>query len=377
MKIAIVGAGNAGCITALHYRRYLNGVFTKSANGFQKGECEISIYHSPDKHPIERVGQGTISPIVELIGEVLDIDWNNNPIDATFKNGILYEGWGKKEDKFHHSFKMDEMSMHFVPQKLSNLVLNSGHFDVVEKVINDPEKEIDADVIFDCRGRNNRDKSNYETLINPLNSVLLCKKEGRDSDLLYTRTVATPNGWTFVIPNVDSVSYGYLYNNSITSKEDATEDFLERFNLPEIDGDLTFENYMAKSAFVGERTVLNGNMYGFIEPLEASSMGVYQHICRQAWDCLFGKQPLKISDNNIRQYMKETETFILWLYQYGSKYNTPFWKYAKSLPFKPNDKFKAMLDNPAYKGQYGQWEGWNMDVFKRNCRQKNILNIFI
>ena len=44
---------------------------------------------------------------------------------------------------------------------------------------------------------------------------------------------------------------------------------------------------------------------------------------------------------------------------------------------KPNDKFKAMLDNPTYKGQYGQWEGWNMDVFKRNCRQKNILNIFI
>ena len=344
MKIAIVGAGNAGCITALHYRRYLNGVFTKTANGFQKGECEISIYHSPDKHPIERVGQGTISPIVELISKVLDIDWYNNPIDATFKNGILYEGWGKKTDKFHHSFKMDEMSMHFVPQKLSNLVLNSGHFDVVEKVINDPEKEIDADVIFDCRGRNNRDKSNYETLINPLNSVLLCKKEGRDSDLLYTRTVATPNGWTFVIPNVDSVSYGYLYNNSITSKEDATEDFLERFNLPEIDGDLTFENYMAKSVFVGERTVLNGNMYGFIEPLEASSMGVYQHICRQAWDAIFGKQSRRISDNNIRQYMKETETFILWLYQYGSKYNTPFWKYAKSLPFKPNDKFKTMLD---------------------------------
>ena len=73
MKIAIVGAGNAGCITALHYRRYLDGVFTKTENGFQRGECEISIYHSPDKHPIERVGQGTISPIVELISKVLDI----------------------------------------------------------------------------------------------------------------------------------------------------------------------------------------------------------------------------------------------------------------------------------------------------------------
>ena len=359
MKLAIVGAGNAGCTTALHYQRYLSELYL--------GKFEISIYHSPNEHPIERVGQGTISPVVELIGKVLNIDWYNNPIDATFKNGILYEGWGKENNKFHHSFKMDEMSMHFVPQKLSNIVLNSGFFNVVEKVITDPEKEIDADFIFDCRGRHSRDKNNYETLINPLNSVLLYKKEGKDVNLNYTKTVATPNGWTFIIPNIDSVSYGYLYNNLITSKENAKEDFLKRFDLPEIDGDLTFENYMAKNAFMGERTVLNGNMFGFIEPLEASSLGVYMHICRQTWDYLFNNQSQQVSNNNIRQYMKETEVFILWLYQYGSKYDTPFWEYAKSLPFKPNEKFKRMLDNPNSPEQYGQWEGWNMDVFKKNC----------
>tara|TARA_B100000287_G_scaffold398115_1_gene415250 strand:+ start:4231 stop:5310 length:1080 start_codon:yes stop_codon:yes gene_type:complete len=359
VKLAIVGAGNAGCITALHYQRYLSKDY--------KGNFEISIYHSPSTHPIEKVGQGTISPVVELVGKVLGIDWYNNPIDATFKNGILYEGWGKKNEKFHHSFRMDEMSMHFVPQKLSNTVLNSGYFNVVEKVITDPEKEIDANFIFDCRGRSNRDRSNYETLVNPLNSVLLYKKEGKDINLNYTKTVATPNGWTFVIPNIDSVSYGYLYNNEITSKEDAKEDFLNRFDLPEIDDDLTFENYMAKNVFVGERTILNGNMFGFIEPLEASSLGVYQHICRQTWDCIFGDQSPQESNNNIRQYMRETEIFILWLYQYGSKYDTKFWKYAKSLPYEPNDKLIRMLNNTDSTEQYGQWESWNMDVFKRNC----------
>ena len=137
------------------------------------------------------------------------------------------------------------MAIHYVPQKLSKVVLESGYFNVIEKTITDLEKEIDADVIFDCRGRHNRDKSNYDKLINPLNSVLLSKKYERDVDLIYTRCVATPNGWTFVIPNKDSVSYGYLYNNTITSKEDATEDFLDRFELPEIDDELTFEKYMA------------------------------------------------------------------------------------------------------------------------------------
>ena len=54
-------------------------------------------------------------------------------------------------------------------------------------------------------------------------------------------------------------------------------------------------------------------------------------------------------------------------YRYGSKYNTPFWKYAKSLSFNPDEKFQRMLDNPKSTEQYGQWEGWNMDVFKKNC----------
>jgi len=354
-KIAIVGAGNAGCITALHYHRYL------------RGDHEISIYHSPDTHPIERVGQGTISPVVELVGTVLGIDWYNNPIDATLKTGVLYEGWGKKNDKFHHSFKMDEMSMHFVPQKLSNIVLNSGYFNVVEKVITEPEREVDADFIFDCRGRHNRDKKNYDTLINPLNSVLLSKKQGRDPDLTYTRCVATPHGWTFVIPNVDSISYGYLYNDTITSTQVAREDFLERFNLDETDGtNLRFENYMAKNMFVGERTILQGNMFGFLEPLEATSLGIYQTICRESWDVLLSGKTFDVCNNNVRNFMKKVETFILWNYQYGSKYDTPFWEYAKSLPFNPDVNFKYILSNPIkHDLHYALWEGWNFKQFKQ------------
>ena len=356
MKIAIVGAGNAGCITALHYHKYLDIDI----------DNEIVIYHSPDEHPIERVGQGTFNRPTELISSVLDINWYDNPIDATFKSGILYEGWGKPGNKFFHPFLMEQMSMHFVPQKLSKAVLESGYFNVIEKTVTDPEKEIDANVIFDCRGRHNRDDSNYEALVNPLNSVLLYKKQGRDPNLIYTRSIATPNGWTFVIPNVDSVSYGYLYNNTITSKEDARKDFLNRFDLPEIDGELIFENYMAKNIFVGERTVLQGNRYGFIEPLEASSLGIYQTIARQSWDVIFGIRDISYCNLKMRTVMKEIETFILWNYQHGSKYDTPFWKYAKSLPFNPDERFNTVLNNPKEDDVYGQWNTGSFKIFKKH-----------
>ena len=352
MKIAIVGAGNAGCVTALHYHKYL------------EIDNEIVIYHNPDEHPIERVGQGTLFSITDLISSTLGINWYDNPIDATFKTGILYEGWGKKKDILFHHFPLPDMSIHFVPQKLSKAVLESGYFKVIEKTITDPEKEIDADVIFDCRGRHNRDKSNYDTLIDPLNSVLLYKKQGRDPDLIYTRSVATPNGWTFVIPNKDSISYGYLYNNTITSKEDARKDFLDRFDLPEVDGELTFENYMAKNMFAGERTILQGNMYGFLEPLEATSLGFYRIICMQAWDAIFHIKSLDECNSEVRRVMKELENVTLWHYQYGSKYDTPFWEYAKSLPFKPDKRFGMMIDNPESTEMYGQWEGWNFKNWK-------------
>tara|TARA_B100000287_G_scaffold101041_1_gene93197 strand:+ start:801 stop:1868 length:1068 start_codon:yes stop_codon:yes gene_type:complete len=352
MRIAIVGAGNAGCITALHYHRYL------------EIDNEIVIYHSPEQHPIERVGQGTVSTPLELISATLDINWYDNPIDLTYKAGVLYEGWGNGSNFFHGSISM---LGHFVPHKLSKAVLESGHFKVIEKTVTDPEEEIDADVIFDCRGRHNRDKSNYDTLINPLNSVLLYQKEGRDPDLLHTRSVATPNGWTFVIPNKDSVSYGYLYNNTITSKEDATEDFLDRFDLPNIDGELTFENYVAKNMFVGDRTILQGNRFGFIEPFEANALGIYQSVARQAWDGIFKIKDLSLCNLKIRIIMKEIETFILWNYRQGSKYDTPFWEYAKSLPFNPDETFNKIIHDPdSVPTGYGQWAGWSFKQFKKH-----------
>ena len=359
-KIAIIGAGNAGCISALHFYYHNHDKY------------EIEIYHSPEEHPIERVGQGTVVPPAELIASVLDLNWYapENPIGATFKTGILYEGWGKSKDEFFHPFPMTNMSMHYVPQKLSNAVLESGLFKVKQQTINDPEKEIDSDWIIDCRGRHNRDKDNYEPLINPLNSCLLYRKEGRDSDLIYTRTVATPNGWTFVVPNSDSVSYGYLYNDTITSTQVAREDFLERFNLPETDGsNLKFDNYIAKNVCVGERTFLNGNRCGFLEPLEATATGFYQNVCQAIYCTTIGAIPREKVNTYVREEMFRLEKFILWHYQFGSKYDTPFWKYAKSLPFEPDDKFNYMVEvsknmtnleidkqyDPRISDLYGQW----------------------
>ena len=356
MKIAIVGAGNAGCITALHYHKFKPTDAT-----------EIEIYHDPDI-PIERVGQGTIVPPTELIGTELGINWDNNIIDATLKTGFMYEGWGKKTEKIFHDFRLHTVACHYVPQKLSNAVLGSGKFKVIEKKIRNPEREIDADYIFDCRGKKKKrfwEKEDYKPLINPLNAALLFDTEEPDPSLHYTRCVATPNGWTFIIPNKDSLSYGYLYNDTITTKEDATEDFLERFNLPKIDGELQFENYVAKDIFVGERTILNGNRAGFVEPMEATALEFYHSICRQSWDHIIHSKPKEICNNDIQELIKQIETFILWHYQSVSKFDTPFWDYARSLPFNLSDKFSEVIFSGRNR-TYGQWDTRSAQIWQSN-----------
>ena len=62
-------------------------------------------------------------------------------------------------------------------------------------------------------------------------------------------------------------------------------------------------------------------------------------ICSVGWIADMTKYPTPIIS-----FIKKSEKFILWHYQYGSKYDTMFWKYAKSLPFKEDDEFNSFLD---------------------------------
>jgi len=53
------------------------------------------------------------------------------------------------------------------------------------------------------------------------------------------------------------------------------------------------------------------------------------------------------------------------LYRFGSKYNTPFWKYAKSLPFNPDPRFYEICDDSSNDDVYSQWENYSFNIFKK------------
>ena len=118
-KLAVIGAGNAGCITALHFN-------------FYRPDLEIDLYHDSENHPIELVGQGTTILVSELLSTTLDFNWFDNKIGATLKTGILYKNWGKKRDQIFHDFATaSNISFHYTPQRLSDCVQYHSESDIL------------------------------------------------------------------------------------------------------------------------------------------------------------------------------------------------------------------------------------------------------
>ena len=330
MKITVVGAGNAGCMTALQYAWY-----------GRRSDLEIDLIYDPDIKPVA-VGQATLLDPPDILYNATGLTWYNNPIHATMKSGILYEDWGKGGELFHE-FPMNTMAMHYCPWEMQRHVLESGHFKVTESNVLDPDN-VDADYVFDCRGTPD-DWTDYRELTNPINACVLGSPNWKVEEKTWSRHVATPDGWTFVIPtDPKSPSHkycvGYLYNSNITPKEEAEYNMLEMFDV-EVTKHLSFKNYVSTKPIKDGRIFKNGNRLFFLEPMESTGVQTYidwaKIISKSIIENEYG---INSALDKFNTYVSENERFVLWHYETGSVYDTPFWDYARQLKLDIDPKFE-------------------------------------
>lgn len=365
MKITILGRGNAGCISALHFYNYTK-LLSKKVN--------IELIYDSKIDPVP-VGQATLLDLPFFLWE--STDWKNlTNFNFTQKRGIMYENWGKKNKHWYHEFPLSTYGIHFNPKEFQDYVINNLKINFKEKDENIISyDEIDSDYIIDCRGMPG-DMNKYDSLVNPLNCSLLSSLP-IDNDVFWTRTIATPDGWCFYIPLKDRVSVGYNFNKNITSEKEAEKNFKNLMKVDKINKVFNFKQYVAKNAIIDNRVFLNGNKLFFLEPLEATAMNTYHMWCRFIWDSIIEKKvSLEDSEKKIKDYINKIQNFILWHYSYGSIYKTKFWSYSKKL-YKNNkneemekiiketrthNQFYLKNNHNLYK--YAQWSGWN---FKNWC----------
>lgn len=361
-KLAIIGRGTAGSFAATHFHKWT--------------DWDIDWYHDPAVKP-QSVGEG-LTPLVstrlfENIGfEHSDLD----KVDGSFKFSIFKSNWSTKT--FHHTFVPPNIALHVNAVKLQNFIIDrlkiSSRINIIEKNI--LHSGIDSDFIFDCSGfPNNYNEFDLSENI-PVNSVYVTQCYWDLPRFNYTLSVARPHGWFFGIPLKNRCSIGYMYNNNYSSVEDIKEDskkIFEEYGLtPSNDiNNFSFRSFSRKQNFCG-RVAYNGNNSFFLEPLEATSINMMDHVQRLAWDHWITNKPLEEINFSYKERISQTEDLIMMHYFAGSVFRNDFWEMAKQ---KGEICMKKALTSPLFYDRVfngnkfdarEQHETWTSHSFRQN-----------
>ena len=91
MKITVLGRGNAGVLTALHYSAYTQHF---------DNPVEVELIHDSEINPVP-VGQATNLVVPILMWDTIGTSFTNlKDFSFTEKTGIMFENWGRKIKKY-------------------------------------------------------------------------------------------------------------------------------------------------------------------------------------------------------------------------------------------------------------------------------------
>lgn len=350
-KIAVIGAGSAGILSACHMISYL------------PTNWQITLIHTPAISPLG-IGESTNPSFCSIIGTGLGFNFLNDlsQLDGTYKLGTIFSKWRKQD--ILNPLIGGTLAIHFDTYKFKDFALTrlkelwgdrfveiQGTVSSVTNCSTHVNVVVDDNIhqfefVIDCSGFP-KDYSEYTISDLPLNHCLV-HNIMEPGDWKYTGHKATNNGWMFEIPLDSRKSYGYLFNNLITSLEDAKQDFANELGVAvdKLDTiEYKFKPYYAKKIFDG-RICKNGNAALFFEPMSANSLWAYYNINAVLVHYIVGLTNSVDKVNNLHYNNAQAiEEMIAYFYHGGSVYDTEFWKSAKSIANKKlqSSKYLGMM----------------------------------
>ena len=354
-KVAVLGRGTAGSLAAASVSRLL-----------PKGECEL--HHICDSRiPVIGVGEGSWPSLVPELHRLTNLPHNivQQRLKGTRKYGIGFEGWGRRNQDFIHYFSPQQVSYayHLSADLLGDLLQESTHARHIDRKVltiarvdGGAEVEFEGrdseryDLVFDARGfpRQHDPGQHIDISFIPTNKAIIrrcpaiIEEDPAQAAVqhTYTRSIARPHGWVFVIPLTAHTSYGYVYNNEISSQEEVEADFDE---LLETDGVAEFEqraviafpNFVHRQIYDGAVARV-GNAAAFMEPLEATAIVFAQLQIGMILQMRFNR-PLEFHERDVEvvnrflvNYVLCSGLFVGWHYSFGSIHDSDFWRYART-----------------------------------------------
>lgn len=370
-RIAIIGKGTAGVLSALHMSTYAD-------------KCEFDWYYD-DAIPTQAVGEGSTLVLPKNLRDTINFGhFDLDKIDGSFKLGIYKKNWGGSGE-FMHPFRPPDISYHFNALKLQEFLFDKIKDRFKHYSSNVDAKDVDADFVMDCSGKPS-DYDEFETAeYIPVNSVHVTQCNWDYTRFQYTLAIARPYGWVFGIPLATRCSIGYMYNNNLNTLDEVKEDVLhvlKEFNLVgSKENSFSFNNYYRKQNFSNDgRIAYNGNASFFLEPLEATSIQMIDYIQRMAFDIWNNTITVDYANSRYHNLIREIRNMIMLHYSVGSKFNSPFWDYAIQqgrecvMSLETDTRFREILNNlNNFNYNIEDYGTWTIPSFKVNLTELGLI----
>ena len=353
-KIAVVGRGTAGSLAAASVSNLLS-------------EEDYELHHIYDSRiPVIGVGEGSWPSLVQQLHQLSDLPHEivQQRLQGTRKYGIEFEGWGRCNRDFTHYFAPQQVSYayHLSADLMGDLlqestrarhidakVLNISRADGGAQIEFEDRKPERYDLVFDARGfpREHSPDEHIDISFIPTNKAVIRRcpaiiEETQGNPVqqhTYTRAVARPHGWVFVIPLTAHTSYGYIFNGELSSLEEVESDFdalLETDGVEEFEkrAVISFPNFVHRKIYDGAIARI-GNAAAFMEPLEATAIGFAQLQIGMILHMRLNR-PSEIHERDVpvvNRFLINNilcnGLFVGWHYSCGSRYDSEFWRHAR------------------------------------------------
>jgi tryptophan halogenase len=151
----------------------------------------------------------------------------------------------------------------------------------------------------------------------------------------YTTSESMSTGWAWQIEHVNRINRGYVYSSGFISDEDAEREFRQKNPKVEPTRIVKFVSGRTERAWVGN-VVAIGNSSGFVEPLEATALGMIGTRSQLL------AQTLIESDRQIVPYETDLynashrrawdtiRDFLACHYRFNHHLTTPFWRHCQN-----------------------------------------------
>jgi tryptophan 7-halogenase len=366
MKICIVGGGTTGWWAA--------GYLEKRFPNF-----EITLIES-EEIPIMGVGESTL-PMIKTFFESMGLeekDWMDFAC-AIHKYGNIKQGWDNpKGDEFAFTFWFNDdnafgnWAEDYLNNKKNKNSINEELYDqngwsavayhldaaraghIVKNNCKNVKHVIDTiddlppgyDLYIDCTGFSRKFVKDKNKVVYPhhlVNSAWVAPYE-LDQNIPYTKSIARPYGWQWVIGLENRLGTGYVFSDNYVSDQEAKEQFMD-FNKDRIPfGNVQPRLIKWKPEILenpwSDNVVAIGLSSGFLDPLESNALFMTQFQITSLADCLERGYTQRTYNKAQRLMWLANHTYIFHHYALSQRNDTEFWKYYADIDVK-----KSVWDN--------------------------------